>query len=143
LDEETRKVDPNRTIAARFENEIIAPIRQLDAEQVSAAVRNLDNCRRSLSDPAALTTAVNETAAVQEAILERMRTILAAMEDSENYQEVVNKLLEIKRAEERMQQQLKQKETPDGIFDEPGKDKAAPSPTPNKGVFDDDQTNVP
>lgn len=143
LDEETRKVDPNRTIAARFENEIINPIRQMDQEQVSAAVRNLDNCRRSLGDPAALTKAVSETALVQEAILERMRTILAAMEDSENYQEVVNKLLEIKRAEERMQQQLKQKETPDGIFDEPGKDKAAPSPTPNKGVFDDDQTQVP
>jgi hypothetical protein len=143
LDEETRKVDPNRTIAARFENEIIVPIRQLDQEQVSAAVRNLDNCRRSLNDPAALANAVNETATVQEGILERMRSILAAMEDSENYQEVVNKLLEIKRAEERMQKQLKQKETPDGIFDEPGKDKAAPSPTPKKGVFDDDQNNRP
>lgn len=143
LDEETRKVDPNRTIAARFENEIIAPIRQLDQEQVSAAVRNLDNCRRSLNDAAALTRAVDDTATVQEAILERMRSILAAMEDSENYQEIVNKLLEIKRSEERMQQQLKQKETPDGIFDEPGKDKAAMPPKPNKGVFDDDQVNVP
>ncbi|MFO0264243.1 MAG: hypothetical protein ACK53V_21655, partial [Planctomycetota bacterium] len=93
--------------------------------------------------PAALANAVNETATVQEGILERMRSILAAMEDSENYQEVVNKLLEIKRAEERMQKQLKQKETPDGIFDEPGKDKPAPSPTPKKGVFDDDQNNRP
>ncbi len=143
LDEETRKVDPNRTIEARFENEIIRPIRQLDQEQVSAAVRNLDNCRRNLNSPEALAAAVSETTAIQESILERMRTILAAMEDSENYQEVVNKLLEIKRAEERMQQQLKQKETPDGIFDEPDKKQAAPAPTPTKGVFDDDESNVP
>jgi signal transduction histidine kinase len=83
---------------------------------------------------------VNDTATVQERILERMRTILAAMEDSENYQEVVNKLLEIKRAEERMQQQLKQKETPADIFDEPGKDKQGQPPAPSKGVFDDDKS---
>jgi hypothetical protein len=52
----------------------------------------------------------------------------------------VNKLLEIKRAEERMQQQLNQKETPADIFDEPGKDKQAPTPAPSKGVFDDDKS---
>ncbi len=140
LDEETKKVDPNRTIEARFDNEIIKPIRQLDQEEISSAVRNLDNCRRNLDNPAELTNAVNETAVVQERILERMRTVLAAMEDSENFQEVVNKLLEIKRAEERMQQQLKKKETPADIFDEPGKDKQAPTPAPSKGVFDDDKS---
>lgn len=140
LDEETKKVDPNRTIEARFDNEIIKPIRQLDQEDISAAVRNLDNCRRNLDNPTELTKAVNDTATVQERILERMRTILAAMEDSENYQEVVNKLLEIKRAEERMQQQLKQKETPADIFDEPGKDKQGQPPAPSKGVFDDDKS---
>lgn len=128
LDEETRKVDPQRTIEARFDGAIIQPIRQLDQEWVSAAARGLDNCRRSLAEERQLHQAVEETARIQETILERMRQILAAMEDSENFQEVVNKLLEIKRSEERMKQQLNQQGNPEKIFDDPG-----------KGVFDDDK----
>jgi hypothetical protein len=133
LDEETRKVDPNRTIESRFDQEIIRPLQQLDQEMITQAARNLDNCRRNLPDESLFNTSVNDTILIQENILDRMRQILAAMEDSENYQEVVNKLLEIKRAEERMKQQLNDKGQPEKIFDQGQKvdDK--------KGVFDEDK----
>ena len=133
LDEETKKIDPNRTIESRFDQEIIRPLQNLDQEMISQAARNLDNCRRNLADEKLFNTSVNDTVMIQESILDRMRQILAAMEDSENYQEVVNKLLEIKRAEERMKQQLRDKDKPKDIFDQNQKS------ADKKGVFDDDK----
>jgi signal transduction histidine kinase len=127
LDEEMQAIDPARTIESRFSNEIIEPIRVLDAEWIANACRNLDNCRKNLNDPGVFASSVAQTLKIQEEILERMRQILASMEDSENFQEVVNKLLEIKRIEERMKQELKGVDNPERVFDK------------NKGIFDDDK----
>lgn len=127
LDEEMQAIDPARTIESRFSNEIIGPIRELDVEWISNACRNLDNCRMNLADAGVFASAVAQTLKIQDEILERMRQILASMEDSENFQEVVNKLLEIKRVEERMKQELKGLDNPERIFDK------------NKGIFDDDK----
>lgn len=126
LDEETAKIDPERTLKNRFANLIVTPIRELDSRYVSRAVQYLDNCRRTMSNSAEFGAAVEQTVAIQEAILEQMRIILSAMEDSEKFQDVVNRLLELKRLEERIGSELKSRgETPDDIFDK------------EKNIFDD------
>lgn len=118
LDEETAKIDPERTIQARFEQEIIRPIRWMDGELVTAAARSIDACRRNLDDVQRFGQSIDETVEIQEQILEQMRQILAAMESSETFQEMVNRLLEIKRIEESLRKQLDSKGDLKGIFDD-------------------------
>lgn len=126
LDEETEKIDPERTLTNRFANQIAAPIRDLDEQGISLATQYLDNCRRTLANPIEFRTAVEQTTQIQEAILERMREILSAMEDSEKFQDIVNRLLELKRLEQGISDAIKDKgQTPDDIFDK------------EKNIFDD------
>jgi predicted DNA-binding protein len=49
-----------------------------------------------------------------------MKRIMSAMEDSENFQEVVNRLLEIKRGEDQIQSEIKRRQAEEGntILDE-------------------------
>jgi hypothetical protein len=114
LDEQTRGIDPGNSIQGRFESEIIGPLRRLDDELVSAAAAGLDQSRRVINEPQQLAKVANETGAVQEQILEAMRVILASMQSSENYQEVVNRLLEIRRIEQNMKRDLERGEGRDG-----------------------------
>ena len=99
LDEEESETVGQQTMADRFDNQIIRPIRKLDTEVISVAVRDLDNCRRLLNDETELLKAADETGILQQQILEEMQRIASAMQDSESFQEIVNKLLEIKRSE--------------------------------------------
>ncbi len=129
LDEEENEQAPEQTIERRFDERIIQPIRELDATLISLSTRQLDNCRRNVRDSNKLAEAVNETVAVQQEVLEIMKRILDSMFDSENFQEAVNKLLEIKRLEERLKGEIKKRNKPDDIFD----------PNDAKGIFDDDK----
>lgn len=127
LDEETIKVDPERTLTNRFSNQIVQPIRFVDQQLVSLATQYLDNCRRTMANPTEFNLAVAQTTEIQETILDRMREILSAMEDSEKFQDIVNRFLEIKRDEERIGADIKDRgETPDNIFDK------------EKDIFDDE-----
>lgn len=126
LDEETAKQDPERTLTYRFSQLIVKPIRIVDREQISSAMRSIDNCRRTLPNPVEFNNAVEQTTQIQEAIVEKMREILSAMEDSEKFQDVVNRVLEIKRLQEGIGDSLDDKgKTPDNIFDK------------EKNIFDD------
>jgi hypothetical protein len=129
LDEEENEQAPEQTIERRFDERIIQPIRELDATLISLSTRQLDNCRRNVRDATKLAESVNETVAVQQEILEIMKRILDSMFDSENFQEAVNKLLEIKRLEERLKGEIKKRNNPDDIFDVDN----------TKGIFDDDK----
>lgn len=118
LDEESAAVDPGQTIQGRFENEIVRPIRELDGILVSEAVRGIENARRFAGKPEELAPVVAAAAASQEQILEKMRLILAAMQSSENFQEAVNRLLEIRRIEQNLRRDLERPgEKPDDLFD--------------------------
>ena len=108
-----------QTIEKRFDKGIVQPIRQMDSELISLASRNLDNCRRLVTDQAQLRDSVDQTVKVQQEILERMKTILDAMADSENFQAIVNDLLEVKERQKQIIRDLKKKQKPDqDIFDE-------------------------
>ncbi len=118
LDEQENELAPEQRIEKRFDEGIIRPIRELDQDFVSLATRHIDNCRRAATKPVELRESVEATVAVQQEILSRMKRILNSMMDSENFQEVINKLLEISAAEKRLIQESKDRSKPGDIFDD-------------------------
>ena len=119
LDGDGQALAGGQTIEQRFDGGIIQPIRRLDADLIALASRNLDNCRRLVDDPQELLTAVTDTGQVHAQIMAEMKRILDAMVDSENFQEVVNKLLEIKRNEMQIKTEMdKRNKNEDDIFDD-------------------------
>ena len=98
------------------------PIRELDTELVTLATQYLDNCRRVEQDTAELDKAVQQTGETQQLILERMKLILDAMNDSRSFQDFLNSLLEIKSLERKIKQENEQKMKPKDIFDDANPD---------------------
>ena len=118
LDEAENAVAPGQKIETRFDAGIIQPIRRLDQELISLATRNLDNCRRASDDEAELAQAVDQTSLVHQQVLDEMKKILDAMNDSENFQEVINDLLEIKEDSNEVKSDIEKKLKPKDIFDD-------------------------
>lgn len=119
LDEAENEIAPDQRIEERFDARIIQPIRKLDQELIALAARHLDACRSQARDPAALQQAASVAASVQEQILLEMKQILAAMSDSENFQGIINDILEVKRDTEAIKQGIGNPTKPgDGIFDD-------------------------
>ena len=96
LDEAENELAPSQRIETRFDERIIRPLREMDQNLISIANRNMDNCRRLANDSVTLNEAADQTVAVQQQILETMRTILGAMNNSENFQEIINEMLNLK-----------------------------------------------
>ncbi|MEM9409677.1 MAG: hypothetical protein AAGA30_01100 [Planctomycetota bacterium] len=119
LDEDEAEFVGRKSMADRFDNEIIRPIRRLDQELVATAVRELDNCRRFLNQNDQLMIAVDQSGQLHQQILTEMQKIMSAMKDSENFQEVINKLLEIKRGENQIKAEIKRRKPAEtDVFDE-------------------------
>ena len=114
-----------KSFAERFDKNIIGPIRFLDGQLIASASRNIDNCRRLLGDRSGLSDATGKTTEIHQQILEEMKKIMADMEDSETFQEAVNKLLEINRDESQIKAEIQKRRTQrvedldeDEIFDD-------------------------
>ena len=119
LEEAEKVVVPGRpSIEERYNNRIIQPIRDLDRELVTLATQHLDNCRRAEQDAAKLDEAVAQTVETQQQILERMKAILDAMNDSRSFQDFLNSLLEIKSMEAKIKKDNEDKMNPKDIFDD-------------------------
>ena len=118
LDEQENELAPDQRIEIRFDQKIIRPIEKLDKELVSIATRHVDNCRRLVRENDQLTEAVNVATTVQQEILEEMKRILDSMNESENFQEMINKLLEVSSVQKKLIEQAKQQNKADDIFDD-------------------------
>lgn len=118
LDEAENEIAPDQRIETRFDQKIIQPIRRLDQELVSLATRHVDNCRRAVQNPEELAQAVQQAVLVQQQILEEMKRILSAMNDSESFQEIINDILEVKQDATGIKSDIKNKLKPKDIFDE-------------------------
>lgn len=127
LDEAENELMPAQRIETRFDEKIIRPMRRLDQELISVATRNMDNCRRLENNQSELDAAVNETIAVQQTILQEMKKILDAMNNSETFQEILNEMLEVKRTTDsigdsidkiKADQTITDEKEAEGIFDE-------------------------
>ena len=119
LEEAEKEIVPGRpSTEERYNDRIIAPIRELDRELVTLATQHLDNCRRVERDPSKLNEAVRQTGETQQQILERMKAILDAMNDSRSFQDFLNSLLEIKKMESDIRKANEDKMKPKDIFDD-------------------------
>ena len=113
-------IEPENRLMARFDNGIIQPIRELDRDPIARATRQLDAVRLAVSAGENLAGSVAQARAVQQEIVERMDRILAAMTSSEDYQELVNKALELKADQQRLKQDIQKSLQPKNIFDDEG-----------------------
>jgi len=130
LEEAEKEVVPGRPgIEERYNVRIIDPIRELDSQLVTLATQRLDNCRRVEGQPAELDTAAQQTGETQQLILERMKVILKAMNDSRSFQDLLNGLLEIKILEKSLKEETKEKMKPKNIFDDADPDDIFDDPT--------------
>jgi hypothetical protein len=118
LDEIENELFPEQNIETRFDRKIIQPIRQLDQELIALATRHIDQCRIDASRQAELINAASQANLVQQRILEEMKRILDAMNDSENFQELVNDLLRIKEDSRSLKLDIEKRAQPKGIFDD-------------------------
>ena len=125
LDEAENEIAPDQRIEARFDERIIKPIRRLDSELVTLATRHLDNSRRAVRDSDELNAAVDQAVVVHQQILEEMKRILAAMNDSESFQEIINGFLEVKKDTLEIGAGIEKKMKPKNVFEDEG------------GIFDD------
>lgn len=113
-------IAPENRLMARFDNGIIQPIRELDRDQIARATRQLDAVRLASSTGQKVNGAVEQALIVQQEIVDRMDEILAAMTSSEDYQELVNKTLELKADQQRLKQDIEKSLQPKNIFDDEG-----------------------
>ena len=118
LDEAENEIAPDQRIETRFDQKIIQPIRRLDQELVTLATRHMDNCRRAVRNPDELQAAVDEAVSVQQQILEEMKRILNAMNDSESFQEIINDILEVKQDATGIKADIKNRLKPKDVFDD-------------------------
>jgi hypothetical protein len=127
LDEAENDLMPSQRIERRFDEKIIRPLRWLDRELISVATRNMDNCRRVEQNQMELNVAVDQTIAVQQQVLEAMKKILDAMNNSETFQEILNEMLELKRTTDSIGQSIDKIKANQTITDE----------TDAEGIFDE------
>lgn len=118
LDEAENELFPEQRIENRFDLKIIRPIRRLDQELISMAARGLDDCRLAVNDPAQLADSAAAVGGLHREILAKMRQILAAMNDAENFQEIINDLLRIKEDSKGLKLEIERKAKPGDIFDD-------------------------
>jgi hypothetical protein len=127
LDEAENELMPSQRIEKRFDEKIIRPIRSLDQDLISVATRSMDNCRRVEADQNELDVAVNQTIVLQQQVLEAMKKILDAMNNSETFQEILNEMLEVKRTTDSIGAGINKIKSDQTITDE----------TEAQGIFDE------
>ena len=117
LDETEKKLqadlqNQNQSIVSfqvRYSQRIIQPMRSLDETEIYVATSGLDKARNKLSTPTEFAETASQTAELQDSIVNKMDQILAAMEESQTYQEIVNRVIAVKRLEENLIESIKNK----------------------------------
>jgi hypothetical protein len=86
-------------LQTRLENDIVGPMREVAGPMVAEAMQLLDRTRRQATAAAERDQALADATARQEQIVERMKEILTHLVKSEGFQEAVNLLYEIQKAQ--------------------------------------------
>jgi len=87
-------------LTTRLRDRIIAPLWKVSTDEIDAALLALDQTTKVLASPPDRGKRLGETAGAQQQAVERMREILSQMEQAQGFQEAVNMLLEVQRAQE-------------------------------------------
>ena len=95
LDQAENEIAPEQRIETRFDQRIIQPIRALDENLIALAARHMDHCRSLIGDTEGLQAAAKQADQSHLEILEQMKSILSAMNDSEGFQGIINDVISI------------------------------------------------
>ncbi len=87
-------------LQTRLRERIIAPLWTASTGDLDAAMSAIDQATRALGVPDERGRRLNETAVAQQRLVERLKEILSQMEQAQGFQEAVNLLLEVQRAQE-------------------------------------------
>ncbi|HVJ86388.1 MAG TPA: hypothetical protein VM452_12135, partial [Caulifigura sp.] len=87
-------------LQTRLKDRIIAPLWKVSTDDVDAAMLAIDQATKALADPPERGKRLGETAAAQQKLVERLKEILTQMEQAQGFQEAVNMLLEVQKAQE-------------------------------------------
>jgi hypothetical protein len=87
-------------LQTRLRERIIAPLWKVSTDDIDAALNAIDQATRSLNVATERGMRLSETAVAQQRLVERLREILSQMEQAQGFQEAVNLLLEVQKAQE-------------------------------------------
>jgi hypothetical protein len=87
-------------LSTRLRDRIIAPLWKVSTDEVDAALLALDQTTKVLAVPPERGKRLGEVAAAQQRVVDRMKEILSQMEQAQGFQEAVNMLLEVQKAQE-------------------------------------------
>jgi hypothetical protein len=116
--------DENGVLLKRLRERVIAPLRRAAGSEVQAALNQLDKARRLAASPAERDGALMGAQEAQKVIIATMQDVLANMAKAEGFQEAINLLYELERAQkdvfdrtiqeekERIRRQLENDEKP-------------------------------
>lgn len=103
-----RLEEPGGKLESRLREKIIAPMRTIAAADVDAAVLALERSRRVSKNPTDRAAALAEAEAAQKKIVATMQDILANMAKAEGYQEAINLLYELEKAQKEVLERTEQ-----------------------------------
>lgn len=87
-------------VQTRLSEQIITPLWSVATDGVSAVVQALERARLRASASVERDASLSQAAAAQQRVLDQLREILASMEQAEGFQEAVNALLEVQKAQQ-------------------------------------------
>jgi hypothetical protein len=106
-----RLEEPGGKLESRLREQIIAPLHRIADLEVDSAVLLLERARRAANKPQERDQALTETKVAQEQIARSMREILIHMAKAEGYQEAINLLYELEKAQKDvLERTMKEKE---------------------------------
>lgn len=138
LDAITAEVINNRLeeaggkLESRLREKIIAPMRKIATVDVDRAILSLERARRVAQNPSERAQALQQAQAAQQQIVVTMKDILANMAKAEGYQEAINLLYELEKAQKEVLEKTEQ-EKKDRIKRILGGEKAANAAAPDAG----------
>lgn len=91
--------EPDR-LADRLQNELARPLRKIADESAGAAQQSLEEARRVADSTAERRRALEASGAAEEQAVNELRTVLERMKKAEGFQEAVQLLYEIQRAQQ-------------------------------------------
>ncbi len=121
LDEAENAIAPEQRIETRFDQRIIQPVRALDENLIAIAARHMDHCRSLINGPQGLQAAADQADQTHQEILAQMKSILAAMTASEDFQGIINEVISIRQGNEEMIKRSEAAEAPDNSDIDEGK----------------------
>ena len=91
-------------VQTRLSEQIIAPLWKTGNDGVDVVLKAIERTRLSAANIRERDQSLTQTVAAQQKLLEQMRAILSHMEQAEGFQEAVNLLLEVQKAQQDVQQ---------------------------------------